>query len=321
MKNYYEILGINKDATPDEIRSAYRIAAKKYHPDVSKESDAAEKFKEANEAYEVLSDPQKRAKYDSPSPVHMDIGSIFDQFMHGRRPQKAPDIVVVLKITLEEAIKGCSKEISYKRKTECEKCNGTGASSLKTCISCNGLGKRQMKSDPWVIYSTCNACGGAGKTVEAVCSECNGNGFKEGDKETVSVNVPIGVDSGMAMQISGCGERGKGISNGNLIIQIQVEKHPIFDRDNDNLLLDIPLTYSQLMLGYKVNVPKIDGSVDFKVPPKTHPGTEFRLEGLGVPNFRNHIYGDLLVKVDLKIPKKISEDYKKLLKQLSELED
>lgn len=354
-RDYYEVLGVDKSATDAEIKKAYRKLAKQYHPDLNPDDPtAAEKFKEINEANQVLSDPDKRARYDQfghagIDPSYgggganftggfngVDLGDIFANIFGdfggfsgggssaraGNAPRRGSDITVALEIGFMEACKGVSHDITINVTDECPDCKGSGAkagTSVKTCPTCNGRGYEtiQQRSMFGMMQSQrpCSKCGGKGKVIETPCPKCAGSG-KINTKKTVSVKVPAGIDSGMMLNVRGQGSVGtNGGSRGDLKVRISVREDPVFDRDDYNILIDFPITYSQAVLGAEIEVPTIDGMVSYKVPAGTQPGTVFRLRGKGVQKLQRAEgdRGDQLVKVSVEVPKKLSKKQKDAL--------
>jgi molecular chaperone DnaJ len=341
-KDYYQILGVGKDATVDEIKKAYRKGALKYHPDTNKAPDADGQFKLIAEAYNVLSNPEQRKQYDyfqstgnhfQSSPFNVE--DIFSQFFggfHGTFKQrsggfhgfknKSKDILVRLSLTFVESVMGCVKDVKITRTSECKKCNGTGASEMVACSDCKGVGFTVMRQAMFEIRQECGQCNGSGQVSSKTCDECNGSGSIKGQEETVSVQVPAGIDSGMSLRIQGNGNA----PNGDLIVSFDVAKHEVFERKGFDLICTVPVTYSQLVLGHKMLLPTIQGqSVEFSILPGTESGKSFRLQGLGVPilkstKFRATDVGDLRVMVRLVVPKKPSDEYKQLLQKLNKLD-
>ncbi|MDN5330995.1 MAG: molecular chaperone DnaJ [Tepidanaerobacteraceae bacterium] len=356
-KDYYEILGVGKDATEEEIKKAYRKLARQYHPDVNKSPDAAEKFKEINEAYQVLSDPQKRAMYDKfghagvdPNAAQGDFGGggfgdfgdfdfgrdifgdIFDSFFGGfgeprkKGPVRGADIRYDLEITLEEAFLGAEKEIELYRTESCPRCGGTGAkpgTGAKTCPVCGGSGQvKQVQNTPFGRYisiTTCTRCQGTGIVIEEPCPECRGTGNIRASRK-IKVKIPPGVDTGSKLRLAGEGEPGaRGGPAGDLYVVIHVKPHRLFIRQGDDLIYEAPISFVQAALGAEIEVPTLDGRVKLKIPEGTQPGTRFRIKGKGMPHLRGYGRGDLHVKVNVVIPKKLSEKQKELLRKFAEI--
>lgn len=348
--DYYSILGLEKSASQDEIRSAFRKLAIKHHPDKNKgDKESEEKFKEINEAYQVLSDPQKKSNYDQfgtsdfdggPQGGYSDFGGfdsnfggfgdIFDSIFGGgrggrtRRSQAEPgnDIEYNVNLTFEEAVFGTEKEVSINRNEKCETCDGTGAkkgTSPKTCDKCGGAGQiRVQRSTPLGTMSsvaTCDKCRGTGKIIESPCATCHGSG-KEKKHRKIKVNIPAGVDNGNIIPLRGQGEHGtNGGPSGDLYVNIKVSSHPKFKRNGFDISIDSHITFGMAVLGAEISVDTVDGPVKYNVPEGTQSGTVFRLKSKGVPRVNSTGRGDQYVKVIVDIPKKVTEKQKEALKE------
>lgn len=351
--DYYDVLGISRNADDKEVKKAYRNLARKYHPDVCKEPGAEEKFKEINEAYSVLSDSQKRAQYDNMGHetfknaskgsytgggggfggggFYTDFsgfGDIFDFFGGGHRrtgPQPGADLLMRMTIPLEDAVTGTSREIEVMHTEPCPKCDGTGSETRKqnTCPRCGGSGQmRQATSSPFgqfVRMMTCTMCDGRGRVPERICKDCSGSGHTRA-KRKVSINIPPGIDSGMRLRMEGYGEAGDaGAPNGDLYIEIYVQAHERFTRDGDNLATSIEITPSQAVLGTIAEIETIDGRhIEVKVPPGVQYNTALRIPGEGVK--RRTRPGDLMVRVKIVTPKSVSAEEKELYGKILEIE-
>ncbi|WP_392486601.1 molecular chaperone DnaJ [Haloimpatiens sp. FM7315] len=348
-KDYYEVLGIEKGASEEEIKKAFRKKALKYHPDRNAgNKEAEEKFKEVNEAYQVLSDPQKKSQYDQFGTTDFSgagaggfdgfgdfaggfggFGDIFDSFFGGggfssRRshngPQKGDDLEYTLTLKFEEAIFGVEKEINLDKNEKCESCNGTGAkqgTKPVTCDKCRGTGQiKVQKNTPlgsFVTVTTCDKCGGKGHIIKEHCTHCGGRGTVRKRKK-IKINIPAGVDTGNVLPIRGQGEPGKnGGPSGDLYINIIVQSHNRFKRDGINIYIDAHLSFAKAAFGTEIKVPTVDGSVKYKVPAGTQPGTVFRLKGKGVPRVNSKFRGDQYVKIVVDVPKDLNDNQKKAL--------
>lgn len=346
-RDYYEVLGVSKGASADDIKKAYRKEAKKYHPDLHPGDKAAEaKFKEVNEAYEVLSDSDKKARYDQFGHAGVDpnfsgggggfdgfgdFGDIFSDIFGGfgfgggaRRngPKRGADIRKIIELTFEEAAFGCKKKITLNKTEDCEACHGTGAkagTSPATCSRCGGSGQVTTQTRTPLGYmrnvTTCPECHGSGKIIKEPCQACRGSG-KVRRERTIEVDIPQGINDGQTMQISGGGEPGtKGGPTGDLLLTIRIKKHEIFTRDDFDVYITMPITFVQAALGATIKVPTISGVVEYDIPPETQTGSMFRLRGKGIPYIRGKGRGDQYVKVEVETPKNLSAKQKELLRQ------
>ncbi len=346
-RDYYEVLGVDKKASEEEIKKAYRKLAKECHPDLHPDDKTAEsRFKELNEANEVLSDAQKRARYDQfgfdgPQAGFGGAGgfgfeggmggfeSIFDQLFGGgmggqqRRSgaQAGADLRYDLRITFEEAAFGCEKSFEFMRGENCDTCNGTGAkpgTQAKTCPVCKGAGQVRSSSGFFVNVRTCATCGGTGKVIQDKCQTCQGTG-RARRKRTCTVKIPAGIDNGQTIVMNGQGEPGKGGGpSGDLYINVAVRPHKLFKREGTNIHLDLPISFTQAALGADVDVPTLSGTVKHHIPEGTQPGAEFRLRGYGIQQLRAQYKGDLVLHIRVEIPKKLSDKQKELLKQFDD---
>lgn len=351
-RDYYEVLGLSKGATDDEIKKAYRRLAKQYHPDMNPGDKVAEnKFKEVNEAYDVLGDPDKKAKYDQyghaafdPSSGFggggfgggfgfdgFDISDIFSNIFGGgssRRqngPVRGEDIRYRLTLSFEEAVFGCKKEISYQRVQKCPECSGSGAAkgtSAKTCPDCQGRGqvKVQQRTPFGVMQSTttCSKCRGTGKIIETPCKNCRGSGFVKASKK-LEVSIPAGIDDGQGVVLRGEGCDGRnGGTAGDLVITVNVRPHAFFEREGSDIYCDIPVTYADMTLGAKITVPTIDGTETIDIPEGTQTGTTFTLKGKGVKIVNTQKRGNMYVTAVIETPKGLDRKQKELLRQFSD---
>ncbi len=352
-KDYYETLGVDKSASKEEIKKAYKKLAKKYHPDLNKENpESADKFKEINEAAAVLGNEQKRQQYDQfgtaaegfgqgggfggfdfsdfMSGSGFDFGDIFDQFFggggrrRGRRssPSRGSDLRYDLEVSLEEAASGTKKNLVVPKLTTCDKCKGSGAQSdsdIKTCTTCHGRGSVvQQTRTPFGIFqqtSTCRSCGGEGKVIKNPCPVCDGEGRIE-KKKKIEVEIPAGVSNGTKLRVRGEGEAGaKGGPNGDLYVVIYVQEHDIFKRDGDDIYLDVPITFTQAALGDEIEVPTLEGKASLKIPSGTQSHTIFRMKNKGIPHLQGYGKGSQNVRVVIKTPDKLTKKQKELLKE------
>lgn len=346
-RDYYEVLGVNKNATDEEIKRAYRKKAKECHPDLHPDDKGAvERFKELNEANEVLSDPDKRARYDrygfedpmagmggggNPFAGGFDfgMGDIFDQLFNGgmgrssrsQGPVQGNDLRYELRITFDEAAKGCEKSFEIFRNELCDTCHGTGAkpgTSPVTCAACKGTGQIRQSGGWMTTVRTCPTCGGTGKTIKDKCPGCAGTG-RTRKKRTVTVKVPAGIDNGQVLTIRGQGGLGeRGGQPGDLLIVINVRPHKLFKRRDDDLYIEMPLTFTQAALGAELDVPTLTRPVKYRFPEGTQPGQVFRLKDQGVTHLRGGGKGDLYVTAVVEIPKKLTNQQKELLRQFDE---
>lgn len=349
MRDYYEILGVANDASPDEIKRAYRKLAKKYHPDLNPDDKEAEhSFKEANTAYEILSDPEKRSRYDRFGHAGVDpqagsggfggfsdiFDDIFDIFggsgfnssqSRRRGPTRGSDLRYNLNLDFRDAVFGIEKEIQIRKTENCSTCSGTGAKAgtkKETCSNCNGRGEvRYQQQTPFgqfVRVGTCDVCGGTGEVIKEKCDTCHGTGKEVKDKK-IKVKVPAGVDNDSVISVRGEGESGAlGGPSGDLYIYINVKEDPVFQRDGMNLFLNIPISFVQATLGTELQIPTLEGIETFHIPEGTQTGTQFRLKNKGVPNVRGIGKGDLYFTVDVNIPVNLTDSQKQLLLQFAE---
>ncbi len=355
-RDYYEVLGVDRGADDATLKKAYRKLAKKYHPDMNPgDKDAEQKFKEATEAYGILSDPEKRKAYDQFGHAAFenggaggaggfggfggfdfnggDMGDIFgdifgDLFGGGRSrrtnngPMKGANLRAVVHITFQEAVFGCEKELELTLKDTCKTCNGTGAkpgTSPETCSKCNGTGQvvytQQSMFGMVRNVQTCPECNGTGKVIKEKCTDCRGTGFTSSRKK-IQVSIPAGIDDGQSIRIREKGEPGtNGGPRGDLLVEVQVSRHPIFQRQDMNIFSTAPITYAQAALGGTIRISTVDGDVEYEVKPGTQTDTKIRLRGKGVPSLRNkNVRGDHYVTLVVQVPTKLSEDAKEALR-------
>lgn len=351
-RDYYEVLGVSKSASKDEIKKAYRKLSKQYHPDINKEPDAADKFKEIAEAYDVLSDDQKKAQYDQFGHTDPNQGfggfggqdfgggfggfeDIFSTFFGGggggrRRDPNAPrqgaDLQYTMTLSFEEAAFGKETEIEIPREETCDTCHGSGAKAgtkVETCSNCGGSGQMNVEQNTAfgriVNRRTCNVCRGTGKHIPNKCSTCGGAG-KVKKRKKIQVKVPAGIDDGQQLRVSGQGEPGvNGGPAGDLYVVFHVRDHEFFERDGDDIYCEMPITFAQAALGDEIEVPTLHGKVKLKIPAGTQTGTRFRLKGKGISNVRGYGQGDQHVVVLVVTPKKLTEKQKQLLREFSEI--
>jgi len=347
-RDYYEILGVPRNASAEDIKAAFRKLARQYHPDVSKEADAEEKFKEINEAYGVLSDPEKRRRYDQfgrqglgdiggmPDYATMDFNDIFEEILGGfgfgvggsaaraRRPRRGRDLQVRVELTFEEAVFGVEKSIELTRNEVCSTCRGNGAapgSSPQRCGTCGGRGEvrqvRQTIFGSMMQSGPCPTCGGRGEVISTPCPTCRGNGL---ERKTVRkiVPIPAGVDNGTQIRLAGEGEPGaQGGPQGNLYLLLSVQAHKFFKRRENDILLNLDINLAQATLGAEVEVPTVDGKEKLHIPAGTQPGKVFTLRGRGVPYLRKSGRGDERIIINVEIPAKLTKEQRQLFEQLA----
>jgi molecular chaperone DnaJ len=341
VKDYYQILGVSRDASQDEIKKAYRKLARKYHPDLNPgDKSAEEKFKEINEAYSVLGDPQKRTEYDRTGKTFeqfrgfeefkgfdfteaFDFGDIFADIFGTRfaepHYEKGEDILLNIDLTLEEAFNGVTKTVNISRNIICDICGGTGAESYQQCQTCKGTGKIQSSKGFFKISSICPECHGTGKKITSLCKKCGGKGIIV-TTDTLKVKIPAGVDNGSVVKLKGLGNPGKGgAPSGDLLIEISLLPHPIFKRKGDDVYLQLPVTFGEAALGAKVEVPTIDGTAIMKLPPGTQGGQRFKLSGKGFINPKSKQRGDQYVDIKIVVPSDIPKDALNAIKTIESL--
>ncbi len=347
-RDYYEVLGVSKDASDKEIKSAFRKLAKQYHPDVNKAPDAAEKFKEAQEAYAVLSDEGKRKQYDQYGHAafdqmnggagfdfsDFDFGDIFSEIFGGGfgfggggrstgpRRQKGADKLMRINLTFEEAVFGTKKTINVDVSDECPNCDGKGGLGEKTCSKCHGSGtitaEQRTMFGSFMTRTTCPNCNGQGVSYETSCSKCHGSGRISSNKD-IEVKIPAGVDTGNQLRLAGKGDAGRnGGPNGDLYLEFRVKDHELFVRDDNDIYLEVPVTITEAVLGCKKEVPTLYGNVKLSIPPGSATGDKHRLKGKGIEDVHSGSKGNMYVVLNVVIPQKLSRDQKKLFESLNE---
>ena len=357
-RDFYEVLGVDKTANQQEIKKAYRKLAMKYHPDRNPDDPAVEeKFKEASMAYEVLSDDSKRSAYDRMGHAAFEngmggggfgggnfqdifgdifggmgggrrggstggfqdiFGDIFGGRTGGGRSRRGSDLRYMLDLTLEEAVQGTKKEITFTAPAPCETCDGKGAkdsSDIVTCATCGGAGVVRMQQGFFAVQQTCPNCGGSGKQIKNPCHDCHGSGIKEKSR-TLEVTIPAGIDNGDRIRLTGEGEAIAGGESGDLYVEIRVAQHPIFTREGADLYMDVPISFADAALGREVEVPTLEGRINLHIPEGTQSHKVFRIKGKGVTPVRTTMKGDLLCRVVVETPTNLNNEQKKLLRQL-----
>ncbi len=346
-RDYYDVLGVNKDANDDEIKKAYRKLAMKHHPDRNPDNPKAEEqFKEAKEAYETLSDAQKRAAYDQYGHAASDgsmggggfgggaggfdfgdiFGDIFGGAGRGGRTtnHRGSDLRYNMEITLEEAARGATKQVRIPTMVECDTCHGSGAkpgTAPTTCQTCAGHGQVRMQQGFFSIQQTCPRCHGSGKTIGSPCGSCQGAGRVKQHK-TLEIKIPVGINSGMRLRHSGHGEAGThGAPAGDLYVEIHIKPHSVFQRDGDDLHCEMPISFATAALGGEIEIPTLDGTARIKIPAETQSGKIFRLRGKGIKGMRNNTHGDLNCHVVVETPVKLTERQKELLREFESISE
>ena len=354
-RDYYETLGINKGAGADEIKKAYRQMAKKYHPDMNPgNAEAEQMFKEVNEAYAVLSDPEKKSQYDQFGHAAFDqasgfgggggfggfggfdMGDIFSNFFGGggfgggsqsraNAPRDGDDVAVRVILTFEEAVFGCQKDVTFARVQRCDDCTGTGAkkgTSAEKCTKCGGRGTVtiQQRTAFGMMQSqrSCPDCGGSGKIIKTPCENCRGKGYVRVNKK-LGITIPEGIDDGQRIALRGQGDEGRnGGAAGDLIVQVSVRPHPIFERDGTDIYCEVPITFAEAALGAKIKIPTLDGEMEYTIPEGTQTGTMFTLRQKGIKSLNSSARGNLYVKVVVETPKGLNDEQKKILRQFAD---
>lgn len=349
-RDYYEVLGVSKDADEKEIKSAFRKLAKKYHPDVSKEPDAAEKFKEAQEAYAVLSDESKRKQYDQYGHAAFDqmnggagfdfsdfdfsdiFGDLFGSAFGGSfggfgggssrsRARRGADRLMRVDLTFEEAVFGCKKKINIDVYEECDECDGKGGKGEKTCSTCHGSGAVTSQQNTlfgaFMTRTTCPDCNGKGKTYSSLCSHCRGTG-KVKENKNLEVKIPAGVDTGNQLRLAGKGDSGSnGGTNGDLYLEFRVKDHELFERDGNDVYLELPITITEAVLGCKREIPTLYGNVKLSIESGANTGDKHRLKGKGIEDLHSGSKGNMYVVINVVIPDKLDKKQKKLFEELN----
>lgn len=351
-KDYYKILGVDKKASKEEIKKAYKKLAKKYHPDINKGPEAESKFKEINEAVSVLADDQKRSQYDQFGTTNFgaggggfggagfsdfmrgfdfgsfDFDNIFDMFFGGGRRRRSrasrgADLQYEMEISLKEAAEGVKKKVDLNKLDICSECSGKGG-DLESCSECGGNGfTRKTARTPFGVFQTqtaCSKCRGSGQSIKKECAKCHGEG-RIRVRKTITVTIPAGVDNGNRLRVRGEGIAGEnGGGSGDLYVVVYVTPDEVFKRDGDDLYLEVPISFTQAALGDEIEVPTLNGKAKLKIPAGTSSHTLFKMKGKGMPNLEGYGQGDQLVRVEVKIPAKMNKKQKELLKQFSKLE-
>ncbi len=339
-RDYYEILGINKKASADEIKKAYRRLARKYHPDLNPGDAAAEKkFKEINGAYEILSDPKKKQEYDQFGETPFEgaqgfegfsshgfdfradgaediFSNLFGNFRQQEVRLRGADLSTRLDITLEEAFHGVTKPIKLTRTITCKSCGGSGAESSRICSKCHGVGSIKQSRGVFRLSQPCPSCNGAGKIISKKCSACGGSGSGV-SSSTIKVRIPPGADTGSKVKLRGMGSAGTmGGPAGDLYIELRVKPHTTFRREGNNIYVDVPVTIIEATLGGKIKVPTLDGTVTMTLPPGTDSGKKFKLKGKGIPNRKTGARGDEFAVINIVVPKKVTKKTKEALEEI-----
>ena len=326
--NFYEVLGISKDATEDQIKKAYRTLVFKFHPDRNLgDKEAEENFKKVQEAYEVLIDPQKRAEYDRFGTVgrqqhgHNPFQNIWEDFFGGGQQQdRGRSIQIHVEVELEEVLTGTKKPVKLTTKVSCDKCAGNGFTDWQPCNACSGSGKAFLKISPFNIFTACQVCRGTGRNGTIKCDVCQGTNFKSTGDKVVEVKIPAGIETGMQIRLIGEGEPGlNGTKNGDVIVILVVKNNDLYVRQGRDIIIEVPVSYTQLVLGDKVTIPSLDSKkIDFEIPPGTQSGAKFRIKGFGLPDLNGSNRGDLIASVCLEVP--MTTNYRNVLEALAKCE-
>jgi molecular chaperone DnaJ len=333
-RDFYEVLGVGRDVSGEDLKKAYRRLAMKFHPDRNPDDDdAQEHFKEAKQAYEILKDEKKRAAYDQyghaginqnagPGGFSGDVGDVFGDIFgdifgggRGRQQQRGTDLRYTMELDLEDAVAGMTREIRIPTYGSCTNCDGSGSEDGKrdNCGTCGGVGQVRMQQGIFSVQQTCPSCRGSGQRIANPCKTCQGQGRVQ-ETKTLSVKIPSGVDSGDRIRLSGEGEAGQaGAPAGDLYVEVMVKPHKLFERDGDDLYCDVPIPFTMAALGGELQIPTLKGQVKLKIPAETQTGKVFRLRGKGVKSVRSHRQGDLMCRVQLETPVRLSKEQKDLL--------
>lgn len=339
MKDYYEVLGVARNSTAEEIKKAYRKGAKQHHPDLNPgDPNATERFKEVQEAYDTLGDLIKKSKYDGAAP-HMRFrrksqpktnpgsppGFSFEEVTEeffGGSTFRGRNITVRLEVEFKEVLTGCTKHVKIKKRKRCTGCMGNGFTGFQPCPNCEGSGAVQVADSPFGFRTACQVCGGTGKASVVKCGDCIGSGYLPGYHEkALDIKIPAGIENGMQVRLAGEGEESlRGGNAGDVMVFVLVKEHPLFSREGSNMSIEVPVSYTQLVLGDEIEIPTLaEGFLKVKVPAGSQSHTRFRLKGKGFP-VGNGVLGDLIATLKIETPKSFDEDYKQALKVLSELE-
>lgn len=314
--NPYEVLGVKKNASQQEIKKAYKKLSLEFHPDRNKDASAIEKFKQVAEAFDILGDENKRRNYDQFGTTKkvvnhdFDHSDLFSRFFNQNQRQQKPSLRVQIEISFEESVLGCKKDVKIFKQTQCKTCNGNGAKEFEECKRCNGQGKFNINQHPWVIQMDCDVCNGLGKSVKVECDACGGSGNGERQEEVLSVNIPAGVENGMTLKLS--------LAKEIVLLNVLVRSHSLLERHGADLYVVVPITYTQAVFGDTIEIPSVGGKVSLKVPPGIQSGGKLRLQNMGVKT--QFEQGHLYAIIQIETPSHLSNDHKTLLEKLSKIE-